>query len=65
MNIVLERLVSRLVRLGNLTITGPSGTSRRFGDGSGAPVHVVIRSRRAERAIALHPTLALPEAFMN
>ncbi|MET0599521.1 MAG: cyclopropane-fatty-acyl-phospholipid synthase family protein [Mesorhizobium sp.] len=65
MNLLLQRVVERLVRIGNLTVTGPDGRTHRFGDGHGAPVHVVVRTRRAERAMALHPTLALPEAFME
>ena len=65
MNVILERIVNRLVRVGNLAITGPNGATRNFGDGSGDKVHVVIHTRRAERAIAMHPSLALPEAFMD
>ncbi len=65
MNVFLRTVVDRLVRTGNLTVTGPDGTSHSFGDGSGDAVHLVIRTGRAERAITLHPTLALPEAFMD
>lgn len=65
MNVFLRTVVERLVRTGNLTVTGPDGTSHSFGDGSGDPVHIVIKTGRAERAITLHPTLALPEAFMD
>jgi cyclopropane-fatty-acyl-phospholipid synthase len=65
MNVFLKTVVERLVRTGNLTVTGPDGTSHGFGDGSGDPVHLVIKTGRAERAITLHPTLALPEAFMD
>lgn len=65
MNIVSRHIVERLVRTGNLTITGPGGTTTRFGDGTGKGVHIRINTRRAERAIVLHPTLALPEAYME
>ena len=65
MNILLQRIVERLVRTGNLKITGPDGGLHQFGDGSGDPVHVVIRTKHAERAIAFDPMLALPEAFMD
>ena len=65
MNILLQRIIERLVRTGNLTVTGPNGSSHTFGDGSGEPVHVVINTRHAERAIAFDPMLALPEAFME
>ncbi len=65
MNIILQRIVERLVRVGNLAITGPDGTTRNFGDGSGDKLHMSINTRRAERAIILHPSLAIPEAFME
>lgn len=65
MNIFLRRILERLIKTGNLTVTGPNGTTLTFGDGSGEPVHVAIRSRRAERAIGFDPMLALPEAYMD
>ncbi|MEI5677460.1 MULTISPECIES: cyclopropane-fatty-acyl-phospholipid synthase family protein [unclassified Mesorhizobium] len=65
MNILLQRVIERLVRTGNLTVTGPNGSTHTFGDGTGEPVHVVINTRHAERAIAFDPMLALPEAFME
>lgn len=65
MNLFLKRVVARLVRTGDLTITGPKGSTARFGDGTGEPAHVVIKTRHAERAIALDPLLAVPEAYME
>jgi Cyclopropane fatty acid synthase and related methyltransferases len=65
MNILLKRIVDRVVRVGNLRITDPSGTTHSFGDGTGQPVHVHIKTPQAERAIALHPSLAIAEAFMD
>lgn len=65
MNVFLERIVERVVRKGNLVITGPNGGTRTFGDGTGPKVHMVIHTRHAERAITLHPSLAIPEAFME
>ena len=65
MNVFLQRIVERIVRVGNFSITGPSGTTRHFGDGSGDKVHMVVHTRRAERAITLHPSLAIPEAYMD
>ena len=64
-NILLQRVVAGLVRTGNLTITGPNGATHTFGDGTGDPVHIVIKTARAERAIAFDPMLAAPEAFMD
>lgn len=65
MNVLLQRILGRLVRVGNLTVTGPRGESHRFGDGSGQPVHMLIKTRRAERAITLDATLAVPEGYMD
>src|SRR5690606_19592400 len=65
MNKLLQGVVGRLVRTGNLTVTDPDGAVETFGDGSGAPVHVVVKSHQAQRAILLDPTLAVPEAYMN
>jgi cyclopropane-fatty-acyl-phospholipid synthase len=65
MNILLKRIVDRVVRTGNLKITGPDGATSVFGDESGPPVHLHIKTAHAERAITLHPTLAIGEAFME
>lgn len=65
MNALLRNHIVRLVEAGNLTITGADGRTETFGDGSGDPVHVVVKSRKAEWAIAIDPMLALPEAYMN
>ena len=65
MNVLLKRVAERLVRTGNLRITGPNGATSSFGDGSGAPVHLHIKTGHAERSITFHPTLALPEAYMD
>ncbi|MCT7375948.1 SAM-dependent methyltransferase [Chelativorans salis] len=65
MNRLLAKLASRLVRKGSLSITDADGAVHSFGDGSGEPVRIVIHSRRAERAIALDPMLAVPESYME
>src|SRR5690606_23099586 len=65
MNIMLKRFVDRLVRTGDLRITGPNGSTSAFGDGSGEPVHLHIKTRHAVRAIGFDPMLAMPEAYMD
>ncbi|MFC5583862.1 class I SAM-dependent methyltransferase [Nitratireductor kimnyeongensis] len=65
MNWLLERILSRLVRKGKLSVTDAGGKVHIFGDGNGEPVHVVIHSKAAERAIAIDPTLAVPERYMD
>jgi cyclopropane-fatty-acyl-phospholipid synthase len=65
MNRLLQSVVARLVRTGNLTVTDPDGAVDRFGDGSGDHVHIVLRTHHAQRTIAIDPMLAVPEAYMN
>ncbi|TIX37030.1 MAG: SAM-dependent methyltransferase, partial [Mesorhizobium sp.] len=65
MNILLKRILDRLVRTGNLKVTGPKGLSVIFGDGTGDPVHMHIKTAHAERAITFDPMLAVPEAYMD
>ena len=65
MNRLLHRIIRRLVRAGDLTVTGADGSAHRFGDGSGEPVHVKIHTRHAERRITFDPSLGLPESYMD
>ncbi|MBN7756055.1 class I SAM-dependent methyltransferase [Nitratireductor aquimarinus] len=65
MNWLLEKFVFRLVRKGTLSITDAAGKTHVFGDGTGCPVHIVIRTAAAERAMALDPMLAVPERYME
>jgi cyclopropane-fatty-acyl-phospholipid synthase len=65
MNILLRRVIERIIKTGNLKITGADGKIYHFGNGEGAPAHIRFNTARAERAVALHPTLALAEAFMD
>ncbi|CDX24141.1 Cyclopropane-fatty-acyl-phospholipid synthase [Mesorhizobium sp. ORS 3359] len=65
MNILLKHVLERLVRAGDLKVTGPKGTTHKFGDGSGEPVHIHIKTSHAERAITFDPMLAVPEAYMD
>ena len=65
MNRLLQRIVRRLVRTGDLTVTGADGIAHRFGDGTGESVHVKIHTRHAERRITFDPSLGLPESYMN
>ena len=65
MNILLKRVIERVLRTGNLKVTGPNENTHSFGDGSGPLVHIHIKTAHAERAIALRPTLAIAECFMD
>lgn len=65
MNHLLSSLASRLIRKGSLAVTDAAGKLHRFGDGTGEPVHIIIHSKKAERSIALDPSLGFPEAYMD
>ncbi|WP_265515563.1 SAM-dependent methyltransferase [Nitratireductor luteus] len=65
MNRLLANFAGRLIRTGSMKITDADGAVHEYGDGTGAPVHLVIHSRRSERAIALDPMLAVPECYME
>lgn len=65
MHRLLHGVVDRLVRTGDLVVSGPDGTVDRYGDGNGPRVHVSITSKHAQRAILLNPWLAIPEAYME
>ncbi|UUP19033.1 SAM-dependent methyltransferase [Nitratireductor thuwali] len=65
MNRLLANFAGRLIKTGSMKITDADGAVHEYGDGTGAPVHLVIHSRRSERAIALDPMLAVPECYME
>ncbi|MEE2952186.1 MAG: cyclopropane-fatty-acyl-phospholipid synthase family protein [Pseudomonadota bacterium] len=65
MNSLLSFYLRRIVSDGNLLITDGDGETHRFGDGAGDPVHIHIKSRAAERAIAVNPALKFGESYMN
>lgn len=65
MNRLLSRIIRKLVRSGNLVITGPNGSVQTFGDGTGERVHLAILTRHTERRITFDPELGLPESYMD
>lgn len=50
---------------GTLRVTYPSGRAEQYGDGTAAPIAIRITDPAALRAIALDPSLATPEMYMN
>lgn len=62
---LLATILRSFVRYGSLDLTEANGRRQRFGDG--APPHVAIRvsSIWTEAAMALHPALAIGEAYMD
>jgi cyclopropane-fatty-acyl-phospholipid synthase len=65
MNLLLEKLLGRLLIRGNLRITTLGGSTFTFGDGSGAPVAIRFTSYRAEWGVLIDPELKLGEAYVD
>lgn len=62
---MLGRMVTRLVREGDLTITWPDGTTARYGDASGTPVHARFTDPGLMGRLMRNPELALGEGYME
>lgn len=63
---LLDAMMRRIVRRGDLTIHYADGSSRRYGEPDGrAPVAVRFHDARAPYAIALNPRLGIGEVFMD
>jgi len=65
MNPLLNQLLNRVVRTGNLSVTDARGRQHRFGDGTGELVGMTLHDRGVERAIVMHPELSLGETYMD
>lgn len=62
---VLDSALRKGISHGNLRLTFPSGRAGIYGDGSGDPIAIRIEDPKSLRAIALDPTLAVAEAYMD
>jgi cyclopropane-fatty-acyl-phospholipid synthase len=62
---VLQAMLKRLIRRGDLRVTFSDGMTRAFGDGTGEVVHIKLTNSVAERRIALDPDLGLGECYMD
>jgi cyclopropane-fatty-acyl-phospholipid synthase len=60
-----DKVLSELVVSGDLTVTDWMGMTRRYGDGTGNPVHISFASSATARSIAMYPDLKLGEAYMD
>jgi cyclopropane-fatty-acyl-phospholipid synthase len=65
MHRLLDAILQRIVKVGDLTFVDGSGRPHRYGDGSGRPVVVRAMDRKVERQLAFDPQLALGEAYMS
>jgi cyclopropane-fatty-acyl-phospholipid synthase len=61
----LRDFIERVIHEGNLTVHLPGGETIRAGDGSGPPVAAAITSPRWVLKLALYPSMALGEAYMD
>jgi cyclopropane-fatty-acyl-phospholipid synthase len=65
MLMLLDVMLRRIVRRGDLTFIDANGSSHRYGNGVGPPVSVRVCHRRVEWHLVLDPQLALGESYMN
>jgi len=61
---MIESLLRRMIKVGDLTVHLPGGRSHRAGDGSGPPVAIRLTARGLRRLVA-NPSLGLGEAYME
>lgn len=61
---MIESLLSRMVKVGDLTLHLPGGKVLRVGDETGAPVVIRLTAKGLRRLVA-NPSLALAEAYME
>ncbi|MCA8868875.1 MAG: class I SAM-dependent methyltransferase [Rhodobacteraceae bacterium] len=62
---ILDRFLGDLFRQGELNITFPDGTSKRYGDGKGLSVAVTLHDATLPRRIVLSPDIAVGEGYMD
>src|SRR5215468_11907426 len=62
---LLDILLRRIVRRGQLTLIDAAGTARRYGDGTPPTISVQLTDKRLERQLVRDPQLALWEAYMH
>lgn len=62
---ILDGMLERLLRKGEVVITFPDGTTRRYGDGTGQRVVLRFTDPALPRKLVLNPDMALGEAYMD
>ena len=65
MNAVISRIISSLVRYGDLRVEFPDGETGRFGDGNGPEVAIRFSDQQALWALLRDPELELGELYMD
>ena len=62
---IFDRFVTHLFHDGDLIVTFPDGTKRRYGNGTGTPISVTLHDDGLPRKILMSPELAAGEAYMD
>jgi len=61
---MIDSVLSRMIKVGDLTLHLPGGQTKRAGDGTGTPVEARVNARGLRR-IATNPSLGFGEAYMD
>jgi cyclopropane-fatty-acyl-phospholipid synthase len=61
---MIESLLGRMIKVGDLTVHLPGGRTHRAGDGTGSPVAIRLSGKGLRRLVA-NPSLGLGEAYMD
>ena len=61
---MIDSVLARMIKVGDLTLHLPGGQTRRAGDGAGAPVEARVNVRGLRRIVA-NPSLGFGEAYMD
>lgn len=62
---LLDKLLSKLITSGQLTIIFPGGKERSFGPGGGKDIRVRLADRKVAFDVARNPRLGIGEAYMD
>jgi cyclopropane-fatty-acyl-phospholipid synthase len=62
---LLDRALKTVMEKGTLRVTGPDGKVRDYGDGTGTPVNIAIKTPLAATKIAADADLYLGECYMD
>jgi len=60
-----DRILSRMIRRGTLTVRFPNGTTRTYRGTDGPTAGIELRTARAERRLLTNPGLAFGEGYMD
>jgi cyclopropane-fatty-acyl-phospholipid synthase len=62
---LLDTFLTHLFRSGELSVTFPDGSTKRYGDGDGLSVAVTIHDAALPRKLIVSPEMAVGEAYMD